>query len=446
MKSSETVDLCNGPLFKKMIVFTIPVIFSSLLQLLFNAVDMIVVGRFCGSNSLAAVGTTASLTSLLVSMFLGLSVGSSVAISHAIGAGNKKEIDRILHTSILTAVYVGIILTVIGLIATKPLLNAISTPSEIIDKSVLYLRIIFIGMPINMLYNFCAGMLRSAGDSVRPLIYLSIGGIANFIINVILVTIIRLDVAGVAIGTVVSQLISVLLILRQLLRGTEHLKLVRRKLHLSKPHFLKILKIGIPAGINGVAFSLSNILIQSSINLFGPIVIAANSAAVSIEGFTNSFTDISQTSITFTGQNMGAKKYNRIMKIIFTTSAFSITVALILGFIMVTYGKELLSIYCPNNPQALIYGMVRLEIMAFCLIITAVLHTTGGALRGMGYSFLSMVITLIGILVVRMTWLMLVFNQNKTLTNLYLSYPISQGFIAIANIIALFIVFKKLKK
>ncbi len=446
MKNSKNMDLCNGPILKKMIVFTIPVIFSAILQLLFNTVDMVIVGRFCGSNSLAAVGATGSLTNMLVSLFLGLSVGSSVSISHAIGAGNKKEISRILHTSVMTSVIAGIILAVVGVIVSKPILGLMSTPSEIIDKSALYLKIIFIGMPINMLYNFCAGMLRSSGDSIRPLIYLTIGGFVNLFLNVILVTLVHLDVAGVAIATVASQLVSVILTMRQLIRGTEHLKLRRRKLHISRPHLLKILHIGIPACLNGTAFSLSNIFIQSSINLFGPIVIASNSAAVGIESFITAFTDLSQTSTTFTGQNMGARKYDRVIKVIIITAISAIAIAAVLGAVMLIFGDTLLEIYCPDNPQAIRYGMVRLEIMAFCLIITSILNSTGGTLRGMGYSFIAMVNTLTGILVVRMAWLILVFNQNKTLSNLYMSYPVSQAFIAIANIIVLCIVIRRLKK
>ena len=421
MNSKSTMDLCNGPLLKKIIAFTVPVIFSGLLQLTFSTVDMIVIGRFCGSDSLAAVGATGALTNLIVSLFLGLSVGSSVSISHAIGSRNKKEIDRVLHTSVLTAFFVGLILMVIGLFVSKSLLRLMGTPSEIIDKSAIYLKIIFIGMPINMLYNYCAGMLRSSGDSMRPLIYLTVGGVANLFINIFLVTVIRLDVIGVAIGTVLSQLLSLILTLRRLICGTEYLKLKRIKMHMSRPHLFKILKIGIPSGLNDVAFNIANTFIQSSVNIFGPVAIAANSAAASIEGFTCAFTNLSQTSVTFIGQNMGARKYDRILKTILITTVFGIVIAIIFGYLTMTFGENLLSIYCPDSPDTIKYGMVRLRVMVFTFILSGLLTTSSGVLRGMGYSFLSMLITLIGILGIRMAWLSIVFNQHKTLTILYMS-------------------------
>lgn len=443
MNSKSTMDLCNGPLLKKIIAFTIPVIFSALLQLTFSTVDMIVIGRFCGSDSLAAVGATGALTNLIVSLFLGLSIGSSVSISHAIGSRNKKETDRVLHTSVLTAFFVGLILMVIGLFVSKPLLRLMGTPSEIIDKSAIYLKIIFIGMPINMLYNYCAGMLRSSGDSMRPLIYLTIGGVANLFINIFLVTVIRLDVIGVAIGTVLSQLLSLILTLRRLICGTEYLKLKRIKMHMSRPHLFKILRIGIPSGLNDVAFNIANTLIQSSVNIFGPVAIAANSAAASIEGFTCAFTNLSQTSVTFIGQNMGARKYDRILKTILITTVFGVVVAIIFGYLTMTFGENLLSIYCPDSPDTIKYGMVRLRVMVFTFILSGLLTTSSGVLRGMGYSLLSMLITLIGVLGIRMAWLSIVFNQHKTLTTLYMSYPVSQIFIVLANYIAIFIILKK---
>ena len=446
MNSKSTMDLCNGPLLKKIIAFTVPVIFSGLLQLTFSTVDMIVIGRFCGSDSLAAVGATGALTNLIVSLFLGLSVGSSVSISHAIGSRNKKEIDRVLHTSVLTAFFVGLILMVIGLFVSKSLLRLMGTPSEIIDKSAIYLKIIFIGMPINMLYNYCAGMLRSSGDSMRPLIYLTVGGVANLFINIFLVTVIRLDVIGVAIGTVLSQLLSLILTLRRLICGTEYLKLKRIKMHMSRPHLFKILKIGIPSGLNDVAFNIANTFIQSSVNIFGPVAIAANSAAASIEGFSCAFTNLSQTSVTFIGQNMGARKYDRILKTILITTVFGIVIAIIFGYLTMTFGENLLSIYCPDSPDTIKYGMVRLRVMVFTFILSGLLTTSSGVLRGMGYSFLSMLITLIGILGIRMAWLSIVFNQHKTLTILYMSYPVSQLFIVLANFIAIFIILKKLHK
>ena len=285
MKKQKAIDLCNGPLFGKIILFTMPILLTGILQLLFNAVDMVVVGRFCGSSSLAAVGSTGPITNLVVCLFLGLSVSSGIMISHAVGAKQKKEIDRVLHTSTLSSFLIGAALGVIGFIITPYLLKITNTPDDIIEKSTIYMRIVFVGMPVNMLFNFCASMLRSTGDSIRPLIYLVIAGLANVVLNVILVTAVHLDVAGVAIATVVSQIISAFLIVYRLAKGTEHLKLKRYKLHISMPHLKKLMAIGIPAGIQSMMFSISNTMIQSSINSFGTAAIAGNSAGGSIDGF-----------------------------------------------------------------------------------------------------------------------------------------------------------------
>ncbi len=446
MDNEKAVNLCEGPLLGKMVSFSIPIILSGVLQLLFNAVDMIVVGRFCGSDSLAAVGATGSMSGLIISLFLGLSIGASVSISHAVGAKSKKEIDRVLHTSVLASIIAGLVLAVIGISVARPLLQLMNTPAEIIDKSTLYIRIIYTAMPINLFFHFCAAMLRSTGDSARPLIYLIIGGIANVFLNIILVTVVKLDVAGVAIATVFSQLISAILALHRLIKGTEHLRLKRKKLHISMPHLIKIMKIGIPAGISTMAFSFANVIVQASINIFGATAVAANSATASIEGFIFAVTGcFSQTSVTFVGQNMGARKYDRVKRATALSAICGAVAGLAMSVTVLIFGNFLLSIYCPDNPDAIAMGILRIKIMAGGYLLDGMIHATTGALRGMGYSLSTTIIAILGQLGLRLAWIMTIFARYKTLEVIYFSFPVSHLFILVVNIAILVILFRKLK-
>ena len=447
MKSRKAIDLCNGPLLGKIIIFTIPIILSGVLQLLFNAVDMVVVGRFCGSSSLAAVGSTSSLTNLIVCLFMGLSVSSGIMISHAVGAGYKKQIDRVLHTSVVSSFLFGIVLAIIGFIITRPLLALMSTPEDVIDKATLYMRIIFIGMPANLVYNFCASMLRSTGDSLRPLIYLVIAGIVNVILNVILVTLVNLDVAGVAIATIVSQAVSAFLIIYRLVKGTDHLKIKRHKLHISAPHLKKLMVIGIPAGLQSGMFSISNTLIQSSINSFGTVAIAGNSAAHSIDGFLyTSMNSLYQTSITAVGQNMGARKYSRIVRSIVICLLFATVLGTVLGHLAKAFSTELLSIYCPNDIDAISAGKMRLGIVGQFYMLCGLMEVLVGAIRGMGHSFTTMLASIICICGLRIVWIYTIFRQIPTLECLYYSYVVSWLFVIIVDAIMLVLYLRRLKK
>lgn len=447
MRNQKTVDFCTGALLGKIIIFTIPILLTGILQLLFSAVDMIVVGRFCGSASLAAVGATGSLTNLIIGLFIGLSVGAGIMISHAVGAGQKKEIDRVLHTSILSSIFIGIFLAIIGIAVCKPLLGLMGTPHDVIPKAAIYMRIIFAGMPFNILYNFCANMLRSTGDSLRPLLYLIISGITNVILNVLFVTLVKLDVAGVAIATVIGQGLSVLLIMIQLAKGTEHLKLKRRKMHISKPHLIKLMTIGIPAGIQGTMFSISNTIIQSSINTFGTVAIAGASAAGSIDGFlyisANSFY---QSVITAVGQNVGAKKYNRVIKCTVICLLCAGVLSATLGLLARAFSAELLSIYCPGDAQAIASGQIKLNLLGNLYFICGFMEVLVGVIRGMGHSLTTMIVSILGVCGMRIVWIYTVFAKFHTLQCLYISYPLSWLGVAIADAVILIIYMKRVHK
>ena len=317
MSRSYEIDMCHGPLLKQIIIFSVPLMLSGILQLLFNAADIIVVGRFTGSEALAAVGSTSSLINLLVNLFIGISVGANVLFGRFCGANDDKNASETVHTAICTAIYGGILMIFVGNILAEPMLQIMGTPSDVIDLSTLYMRIYFVGMPGFMIYNFGAALLRTVGDTKRPLYYLTFAGIINVIFNLIFVIVFHLGVAGVAISTAMSECISAILVMRCLIQADGVLKLSKDKLHFHKDKLIKMLKIGLPAGLQGMVFNISNVLIQSSVNSFGSIIVAGNTSASNIEGFVyTAMNSIYQTSLSFTSQNMGAKNYQRVNQIL----------------------------------------------------------------------------------------------------------------------------------
>lgn len=426
IKSYE-MDMCNGPILKKMLLFAIPLMCSSVLQLLFNAADIVVVGRFAGDNSLAAVGSNTALISLLTNLFIGLSIGANVLAARYYGAKQEKALSEIVHTSMLLSVYSGIILTVIGLIGAKRILIWMQTPEEVLDLAALYLRIYFIGMTATMIYNFGSAVLRAIGDTKRPLYYLFVAGIINVILNLIFVIVMKLDVAGVALATVISQCISAFLVVRCLMREQGGMKLILKNLHIHKDKFASILKIGLPAGFQGIVFSLSNVVIQSSVNLFGATVMAGNSAAANIEGFVyfamNAFY---QATISFTSQNMGAKNYERINKIVLVGEMCVTVTGIVLGNLMVLGGESLLGFYS-SSPEVIEAGMHRLRVISATYALCGMMDVMVGALRGIGYSVMPMIVSLIGACGLRLLWLATIFQVDRfhNVFIIYLSYPIT---------------------
>ena len=343
---SHEIDMVHGPLLGKLLLFAIPLMISSMMQLLFNAADIVVVGRFAGDESLAAVGSTSSLINLLTNLFIGLSVGANVVVAHYIGSGEKDKISETIHTSMVVSVICGVIMTVFGASLAGVLLELMSSPQDVIGLATLYLRIYFLSMPAVMVYNFGSSILRAAGDTRRPLYYLLIAGVVNVVLNLIFVILCAMDVAGVAIATVVSQYISAGLVVGCLMKEEGELHLSLSELHVSKEILIKIVKIGLPAGLQGTVFSLSNVVIQSAINSFGKVVVAGNAAASNIEGFVYmAMNALHQTALSFTGQNFGAGKKKRIIRVLLLCQAIVIAVGVVFGNLVVIFGRQLLSIY-----------------------------------------------------------------------------------------------------
>lgn len=424
MKSYE-MDMCSGPLFRRMLVFTVPLICSGILQLFFNAADIIVVGKFSGEHALAAVGSTSSLINLLLNLVIGVSLGASVIVGRNYGAKHKSAVRKSVHTAIAVALWSGVIMLFIGVLLSPPILKLMGTPDDVIKLSTLYMRIYFLGMPSMMLYNFGASVLRAAGDTRRPLYILAGAGMINIFLNLIFVVGMNLSVAGVALATIVSETISAFMVMRILIKtdGFLHLDIKRIKIH--KKFFKEMLKVGLPAGIQGVFFNISNVLIQSSVNSFGSVVMAGNTAAVTLEGFVDtSILAIYQTTLNFTSQNMGARKYSRIGKIFTSSLIMSVVTGFIFGGGTYIFADKLLKI-CISTEEAISYGAVRLGIVAVSYPLCGIMDVGASILRGMGYSILPTVVVLIGACIFRVVWILTVFKEYHSLVVLYFSYPIS---------------------
>lgn len=425
MKRHE-VDVLNGSIGKNLILFTIPLILTGILQLLYNAADIIVVGQFAGSNSVAAVGATASLTGLLVNLFLGLSTGASVSVANCIGAKDFKATHKTVHTAITLALIGGIILAIIGFVFSKPLLILMNTPYDIIDEAALYMKIIFLGMPANIVYNFGAAILRAKGDTKNPLIFLSIAGIINVILNLFFVILFNMGAEGVGIATITSQLISAVFVVVHLSKLNDETKLSISKLRIYKYPMLKILRIGIPAGLHSILFSISNTLIQSSINSFGSDVIAGNSAAINLEGFAyTTANSMNQTLITFLGQNHSANKYSRIKRIMLTAFIQNVVITTAISLLIILLRKPLITLYIPKNPVVISYGMDRIVITLSMYFTLALMECFTGSLRGLGYSFVPMLTSVFGVCGIRIFWVFFIFPIFNTPASLYISYPVS---------------------
>ena len=440
------IDMIHGPLLGKILLFTLPLMASSILQLLFNAADIIVVGRYAGSDALAAVGSTGALINLLTNMFIGFSVGANVLVARYYGAGKPDEVSETVHTSVMLSIIGGVLLAVIGIIFASPLLELMGTPENVLPLAALYVRIYFAGMPVILLYNYGSAILRAIGDTKRPLYYLAIAGVLNIILNLILVIVFEMSVAGVALATIISQTLSAVLVIRCLMHteGGCHLDLHQLKIHTNK--LWKILQLGLPAGLQGSIFSLSNVLIQSSVNSFGAIAMAGNSAAANIEGFTyvamNSFY---QAAITFVSQNMGAMEFKRIRKIAWQCLACVTVTGALLGNLSFFFGHQLLGIYS-DEAEVIRYGIYRLEVIGTTYFLCGIMDVCVGCLRGIGYSFLPMVVSLLGACGFRILWIFTVFKGHHDLHTLYISYPISWAITASVHMICFLILYRRMVK
>lgn len=417
--------MCNGPLLGKILRFSIPLMFSGILQLLFNAADIVVVGQFTGSDALAAVGSTGALNNLIINIFMGLSIGSSVLVARYYGAQDWDDVHDVVHTSMLLSFVSGVILIFLGISLARLLLEAMGTPDNVLDQAVLYMRIIFAGMPALMVYNFGAAILRAVGDTRRPLVFLLIAGVINVVLNLFFVIGFHMGVAGVAVATVISQCISAFLVVRCLALSPGHYQLYLRKLKISKDKMIEIMRIGLPAGIQGAVFSVSNVLIQSSINSFGSTVMAGNTAASNLENFVyTSMNSLYQASLSFTSQNIGARKVHRIVPVLVRCLGCVVAIGVGMGSMVVLFGNQLLSIYS-GDPQVISVGVNRLGVVCATYFLCGMMDVTCGSIRGMGYSVTPTLVSLTGACGLRIVWIFTIFAMHRTLFSLYLSYPVS---------------------
>ena len=426
-KPGYSIDMVNGPLAGKLLLFALPLMLSSLLQLLFNAADVVVVGRYAGKEALAAVGSNGSLINLLVNLFIGFSVGANVVVARDLGAGREEDVGKSVHTSVTLSLISGVVLMAAGTILARQLLVWTASPAEVIGLATVYLRIYFCGMPANMLYNFGAAILRAQGDTRRPLYFLSIAGVTNVALNLLFVIVLEMSVAGVALATIISQYISALLVLQCLIRDKGALRLDLKKLGLDKRVIIRICQVGLPAGFQGIVFSLSNVVIQSSINSFNSTAIVAGSSTSSnIEGFVyTGMNAIYQTCLTFTSQNYGAGKCRRVDRTLLLCLGYVTAIGLALGNLAVVLGPQLASIYAPGEPEVVAQAVLRLQYVCSLYFLCGIMDTMVGVLRGLGYSVVPMVVSMLGACVTRLVWVATIFQVYRSPEVLYLSYPVS---------------------
>lgn len=442
---SYEIDMLNGPLLPKIIAFSVPLMLSGVLQLLFNAADIVVVGRYVGHSALAAVGSTGALINLLVNVFIGLSIGANVLVARHFGAGHDHLVSDVVHTAILAALVSGTVLVVVGVLLSKPLLTLMGTPDDVLSQAALYMSIYFVGMPVMMVYNFGAAILRAVGDTKRPLYYLTSAGVINVLLNLFFICVVGMGVEGVALATIISQAVSACLIIRCLLHSEASYRLVPSKLHINKNVLKQMLRIGLPAGFQGALFSLSNAVIQSSINSFGSVAMAGSTAAANIEGFIyTAMNAFHQSNVSFTSQNLGAGHYKRIRQSLYICIGSVTVVGIALGFLVLTFARPLLGIYAPGQPEVIEYGLLRMQIISSTYFFCGIMEVLVGSLRGMGYAIMPMIVSLTGACGLRILWIYTVFASHRGLRTLYISYPVSWIITASIHAICFVVVYRRL--
>ena len=446
MKNNKyEIDMCNGTIMDKLISFALPLMISGMLQLMFNAVDIIVVGRFTGSQALAAVGSTTALICTFTNLFIGVSLGANVLAARFYASGKTKEMSETVHTAILLALISGIAMSVIGILCARESLVLIATPDDIIGQAALSLRIYFLGMPFFMLYNYGAAILRAVGDTKRPLMYLIAAGTANAVLDLILVIIFKMGVAGVAIGTITSQFISCVLVIRCLCKTDAIYKLYISKLRIKKYYLIQILKVGLPAGIQSTVINFSNVLLQSSVNSFGEIAMAGYTAANNILGFLYvSVNSITQACMSFTSQNYGVRKFKRMDKVLIDCMILSVIVSVVIGGGSYILGRQILGIYT-NQSEVIECGMEILSISTIPYFLCGIMDMLPGAMRGVGYSAVPMVLSIVGTVGTRLVWIYGVFPSHRSLYELFISYPASWFITIVMQAICLVFVRKKVR-
>lgn len=419
------IDMCNGTIMDKLVSFSLPLMLSGILQLMFNAVDIIVVGQFTGSEALAAVGSTTALIAVFTNLFIGISLGANVLAARFYASGKNKEMSETVHTAIALAFVSGMIMAVVGLLFSRLALEIMGTPDNVIDQSTLYMRIYFLGMPFFMLYNYGAAILRAVGDTRRPLLFLVVAGVTNAVLNMILVIVFHLGVAGVAIATIISQLISCILVLRCLYMTDSSYQLRFSRLCMKKFYLVQIFQVGIPAGVQSTVINISNALLQSSVNSFGSTAMAGYTAANNILGFLYaSVNAVTQACMSFTSQNYGVGKYKRMDRVLLDCGILSFVIALVLGCGSYMCGGEILKVYT-EDPEVIRCGVEILSITTVPYFLCGIMDLFPGALRGMGHSGVPMILSIIGTVGTRIVWIFWIFPQHRSLYTLFISYPAS---------------------
>ncbi len=452
-KTAGNGDLLSGALLPRIIWFSLPLMATGILQLLFNTADTVVVGRFGGSTpeecetALAAVGSCGSLIAVIINFFMGLSVGSGVCTAQSIGARRDDEVEQVVHTSVITALVLGTLVSAVGMILSRPLLIAMGTDATVLDQAVAYIIAYFAGAPANMLYNYCAAILRSKGDTSRPLIFLTVAGVSNVILNLITVLVFGMGALGVGIATAASHWISCILIVLHMMRLDDACRIDLKKLKIHRPTLSKMLYIGIPAGIQGTVFSFSNVMIQSAVNSFGKVTVAANTAANNITDYGYMAQNaVYHAALTFVGQGVGARRYDRVRAAALTCVATVTVVGLVFGMLSVVFGEQLLSIFSPGNTEVIRLGMIRIRYMCFPYFLCGVMEVGSGILRGLGKSMTSMIVSISGICGVRIIWIFTVFRSFRSLEILYFSYPVTWTITICAHFAFAIYFIRKMKK
>ena len=442
-KNKYEIDMCNGTIMDKLISFALPLMLSGMLQLMFNAVDIIVVGRFSGSRALAAVGSTTALINVFTNLFIGISLGANVLAARFYAAGKEKEMSDTVHTAIAIAIISGLIMAFVGLVFSKEALELMDTPEDVIGQAALYMRIYFIGMPFFMLYNYGAAVLRAVGDTKRPLMFLIVSGCINAVLNLILVIGFSLSVVGVAVATVISQMISCILVLRCLYKSEGSYQLRFSKLKINKKYMIQIFQVGVPAGIQSTVINFSNVLLQSSVNSFGSVAMAGYTAANNILGFLyQSINSVTQACMSFTSQNYGVGKYKRMDRVLADCMILTVAVSLIFGCSAYFFGNYILRIYT-SDAEVIKCGLEILSITTVPYFLCGIMDLFPGALRGMGYSAVPMILSVIGTVGMRVLWIYVVFPLNRSLYVLFISYPASWGITIVMQVICYIFVRKK---
>ena len=434
-KNKYEIDMCNGTIMDKLISFAIPLMVSGILQLMFNAVDIVVVGRFSGSQALAAVGSTTALINVFTNLFIGVSLGANVLAARFYAAGKAKEMSETVHTAITLALISGVVMAVVGLVFSRWALELMGTPGDVIDQSALYMKIYFLGMPFFMLYNYGAAILRAVGDTKRPLMFLIVAGVINAVLNMFLVIAFHLGVAGVAIATVISQLVSCILVLRCLYKTDSSYQLRFSRLCMKKFYLAQIFQVGIPAGVQSTVINFSNAMLQSSVNSFGSTAMAGYTAANNVLGFLYaSVNSVTQACMSFTSQNYGVGKYKRMDRVLLDCGILSFVIAFVLGCGSYIFGGEILKIYT-EDPEVIRCGVEILSITTVPYFLCGIMDLFPGALRGMGHSGVPMILSIIGTVGTRIVWILWIFPQNRSLYTLFISYPASWAITIVMQVI-----------